>query len=59
VLSKRFCDCLGATSKGGAYQNIVTHLHGDEKCMNEFETAYTADRSEIVYCEECYQKEIN
>ncbi len=27
-------------------------------CSNEFETAYAPDRSEKVYCEKCYQKEV-
>jgi len=27
-------------------------------CTNEFETPYAPDRPEIVYCEECYNKEI-
>lgn len=27
-------------------------------CTNEFETTYAPDRSEIIYCEECYQKEV-
>ncbi len=29
-----------------------------EGCRNEFETAYAPDRSERVYCESCYNKEI-
>jgi len=29
-----------------------------EGCSNEFETSYAPDRSEIVYCEKCYQKEV-
>lgn len=29
-----------------------------EGCENEFETPYSPERSEKVYCEECYQKEI-
>ncbi len=29
-----------------------------EGCANEFETSYAPDRSEIVYCEQCYNKEI-
>ncbi len=33
------------------------HNHGD-KCANEFETSYAPDRSEKVYCESCYQKEV-
>lgn len=34
--------------------------HGHEgKCMNEFETSYTPDRPETIYCESCYQKEVS
>ncbi|MFA5827189.1 MAG: hypothetical protein WC839_01660 [Candidatus Paceibacterota bacterium] len=29
-----------------------------ENCNNEFETAYSPDRPEIVYCENCYNNEI-
>ena len=28
------------------------------KCSNEFETSYSPDRPEIVYCEQCYQQEV-
>jgi len=27
-------------------------------CANEFETSYSPDRPEIVYCEKCYQNEV-
>ncbi|MEI7424765.1 MAG: hypothetical protein WCK10_01455 [Candidatus Staskawiczbacteria bacterium] len=27
-------------------------------CTNEFETSYAPDRSEIVYCEQCYAREV-
>jgi hypothetical protein len=27
-------------------------------CTNEFETSYSPERPEIVYCESCYQKEV-
>jgi len=30
----------------------------NEGCNNEFETSYSPDRPEIVYCESCYQKEV-
>jgi hypothetical protein len=33
------------------------HEHS-EQCPNEFETSYHPDRSEVVYCEKCYQKEV-
>ena len=29
-----------------------------EGCPNEFETAYSPDRPEIVYCERCYKDEV-
>ena len=29
-----------------------------ENCSNEFETSYAPDRPEIVYCENCYNKEV-
>jgi len=34
------------------------HLHGEEKCDVEFETSYSPDRPEIIYCEKCYQQEV-
>jgi hypothetical protein len=29
-----------------------------EGCTNTFETSYAPERSEIVYCEECYKREV-
>lgn len=29
-----------------------------EGCNNEFETSYSPDRPEIVYCEDCYKREV-
>ena len=46
-LWRRFCMC-----------KTVSHLHGVKKCETEFETSYSPDRLEIVYCERCYQAEI-
>jgi hypothetical protein len=34
------------------------HIHGANKCEVEFETSYSPDRPEIVYCEKCYQQEV-
>ena len=34
------------------------HLHGEEKCSAQFETSYSPDRPEIVYCENCYKQEV-
>jgi hypothetical protein len=34
------------------------HSHHQENCDIEFETTYSPDRPEIVYCEKCYQQEV-
>lgn len=34
-------------------------FHKDKKCENEFDTSYSPDRPEIVYCEPCYQQEVS
>lgn len=54
----RNCVCAGAASESGAYQNTVVHHHGENHCPEEFETSYAPERSEIVYCEQCYQAEV-
>ena len=57
-LWKRKCQCAGAKSENGVYQNTATHQHGDKPCPNEFKTSYAPDRPEVVYCEQCYQQEV-
>ena len=37
---------------------LKNHNHGQEKCVNEFESSYAPERSEMVYCEQCYQQEV-
>ena len=60
----RKCMCNGSTSSPNnnstihQYNNTVIHTHGNEPCPNEFETTYSPDRPEIVYCEQCYQQEV-
>ncbi len=57
-LHKRKCQCNGEKSDNGAYSNTVSHFHTDDLCPNEFETTYSPDRPEIIYCEKCYQQEV-
>jgi hypothetical protein len=43
------------------YRNPVKLWHRTcmkEGCTNEFETTYSPDRPEIVYCKQCYQEEV-
>ncbi len=61
TLWHRACQCNGegAVCKGKTvHQNVTAHFHGKNPCPNEFETSYAPERSEIVYCEACYQSEI-
>ena len=57
----RQCMCNRQIANGishAAYKNTSAHLHGDKSCPNEFETSYSPDRLEIVYCEQCYNAEV-
>ncbi|MFA6392535.1 MAG: hypothetical protein WCW54_00395 [Candidatus Paceibacterota bacterium] len=56
-LETRKCMCGGIESENKEYRNTVEHAHGSEPCQNNFETAISEDRKEIVYCEKCYQAE--
>jgi hypothetical protein len=55
TLWHRQCDCNNGNN---IYQNTTTHFHASVRCLNEFETTYSPERPEIVYCEACYQSEI-
>lgn len=57
-LWKRKCECAGNSSQNKIYKNTREHAHKDNPCVKEFETPYSPDRPEIVYCETCYQKEV-
>ena len=66
----RRCNCRGeyGVSDSGIrnkelgikYANTADHIHHkkDEHCPNEFETTYAPERPEIVYCEQCYLREV-
>ncbi len=54
----RGCQCAGPVFSNQKYKNTVGHTHGALPCSNEFETSYTSNRPEIVYCEKCYQSEV-
>jgi hypothetical protein len=54
----RSCQCAGEKSENGVYTNTASHKHGRGRCPTKFKTSYAPERSEIVYCESCYQSEI-
>lgn len=59
---RRSCQCAGNPPAGGSdngvYKNTIEHFHKSSHCPNEFETTYSPERKEIVYCEKCYQNEV-
>jgi len=57
-LWKRDCECAGLKSAKGGYENISAHPHGENTCEVKFETPYSPERTEIIYCEQCYQQEV-
>ena len=48
ALWPRSCQCPGSK----------IHEHGENACINKFETSYAPDRPEKVYCIQCYQQEV-
>jgi hypothetical protein len=58
-LYARSCSCAGANSQNGAYQNTRNHAHGASACPEKFEAAYKSESSEIIYCENCYLREVS
>ncbi len=54
----RKCQCAGKVSENGVYTNAAEHQHAVGHCQNEFETSYSPDRKEVIYCEACYQAEV-
>ncbi len=58
VLNKSQCMCNGENSLNSQYENNQQHeSHGNSRCPNIFHTAYNLEK-EIIYCEECYKKEV-
>ncbi len=57
-LYSRECQCAGKESKNRVYKNNSPHAHGNAPCKVQFYTTYAPDRSEIVYCEQCYNAEV-
>ncbi|MDP2630959.1 MAG: hypothetical protein Q8P56_06170 [Candidatus Uhrbacteria bacterium] len=58
TLYERACGCGGGQSVNHTYTNAADHVHGSNPCPNKFETTYAPERADIIYCAECYQKEI-
>ena len=58
TLYNRECMCGGDKDITGKYHNSVLHSHGNNLCGEKIKTGYSPNGPEIVYCEQCYQKEV-
>lgn len=57
-LYDRTCMCSGKTDDTDQYQNLSNHEHSPDHCSNDFKTGYAPESGMIVYCEQCYQREV-
>jgi hypothetical protein len=58
TLRETVCMCMGSDLSNGVYKNTVLHQHGEEPCGKNIDTTIREDSGLIVYCEECYKKEV-
>lgn len=63
-LQTRQCDCQGAQSTNRAHQYTNTSAahrshEATQACPTTFETSFSLEQPEIVYCEACYQSEVS
>lgn len=57
-LWERNCMCRGNDLISETWVNQNPHFHGAEKCEVRFLTAYSPNRTETIYCEQCYNAEV-
>jgi hypothetical protein len=58
ILTDSRCMCNGDYSFNMKYKNTQKHgLHEGKRCPNKFKTAYNTEK-EIIYCDDCYKKEV-
>ena len=59
-LYQRVCMCTHPPSQDGGVAGAAQPNHNhDGQCSVRFETTYEDKNPAIVYCEECYQKELH
>ena len=52
------CMCAGENLSNAMYQNTVSHEHGSSPCGKKISTIIRKDSGLIIYCEDCYKKEV-
>jgi uncharacterized Fe-S cluster protein YjdI len=52
------CMCMGAEMSNGVYTNTIEHTHGASPCGKQIETTMKENGGFIIYCDDCYKKEV-
>jgi hypothetical protein len=58
ILRNTTCMCMGEKLSNGVYSNTVLHQHGASPCGKNIDTTIAGDANLIIYCDECYKKEV-
>ncbi|MCC6323993.1 hypothetical protein IT400_04350 [Candidatus Nomurabacteria bacterium] len=58
ILRDIVCMCAGSEMSNSVYQNTVKHTHGNGPCGKNIQTTIKEDGGYIIYCDECYKKEV-
>ena len=58
ILRETICMCGGEDLSNGIYKNTVLHQHGSTPCGKNINTTINEKDDFLIYCEECYKKEV-
>ncbi len=58
ILRDTVCMCGGEKPSNGLYENTILHQHGPSACGKKIETTIPESGGYIIYCDECYKKEV-
>lgn len=58
TLRETVCMCAGEELSNDIYKNTVVHEHGTSLCGKTLNTTIPDSNGLLIYCEECYKKEV-
>ena len=58
ILRQTTCMCMGDDMSNGVYKNTTLHQHGSTSCEKSISTTIRADSGYLIYCDECFKKEV-
>lgn len=58
LLRDTICMCMGENLGNDVYENTALHQHGPLPCGKDISTTIDSNSDFIIYCDECYKKEV-